>query len=137
MVRTGVVTHPSEWFFGGYNEIQQPRKKCALIAYQKLAELTGFETYDAFQKAYKELVGEALRNGNNVKQPEWTKSIAVGSESFIETIKDKLGPLAKGRKILAKEGGFQLREEIGTYIANFDSKNDDIGTQNAYFWDVN
>ncbi len=29
MVRAGVVKHPSEWPFGGYNEIQEPkRKKC-------------------------------------------------------------------------------------------------------------
>jgi REP element-mobilizing transposase RayT len=26
MVRAGVVTHPSEWRFGGYNEIQSPKK---------------------------------------------------------------------------------------------------------------
>ncbi len=51
----------------------------------------------------------------------------MGSKSFIETIKDKLGTLAKGRKIFENDGGFQLREEVGTYIANFDIKNDDIG----------
>jgi len=33
MVRTGVVNHPSEWLFGGYHEIQQPRRKCVLIDY--------------------------------------------------------------------------------------------------------
>lgn len=42
MVRNGVVSHPSEWPFGGYNEIQNPRKKCAIIAYKKLTELAGF-----------------------------------------------------------------------------------------------
>jgi putative transposase len=36
MVRNGVVSLPSDWSFGGYNEIQKPRKKCVLIAYQKL-----------------------------------------------------------------------------------------------------
>ena len=61
----------------------------------------------------------------------------MGSKSFIETIKDKLGTLAKGRKIFENDGGFQLREEVGTYIANFDIKSDDIGTQNAYCWDIN
>lgn len=39
MVRAGVVNHPSEWMFGGYNEIQNPRRKCALIAYDKLQTL--------------------------------------------------------------------------------------------------
>jgi hypothetical protein len=53
------------------------------------------------------------------------------------TPKEKSGILAKGQKILENDGGFQLREEMGTYIANSDIKNDDIGDQNAYYWDVN
>ena len=46
MVRAGVVNHPSEWSFGGYNEIQSPRRKCALIAYENLAVLAGYQNYD-------------------------------------------------------------------------------------------
>ena len=37
MVRVGVVSHPSEWAFGGYNEIQSPRRKCVLINHEQLA----------------------------------------------------------------------------------------------------
>jgi len=137
MVRAGVVSHPSEWAFGGYNEIQETRRKCVLINYQKLAELTGFATYDAFQKAHKELVSESLANDRNARQTRWTESIAVGNKCFIETIKEKLGILARGRKIIEKDGGFQLREETESYIAHSDTKKDDIGTQNTYLWSVN
>ncbi len=84
MVRNGVVTHPSEWQYGGYNEIQNPRKKCALIAYEKLARLAGFETYELFRKAHKGLTNESLSNGDNCRQSQWTESIAVGSERFTE-----------------------------------------------------
>ena len=38
MVRAGVVNHPSEWNFGGYNEIQKPRERYALIDYKRLME---------------------------------------------------------------------------------------------------
>src|SRR4030066_1954060 len=31
MVRAGVVTHPFEWPFGGYNEILSPRRRYGLI----------------------------------------------------------------------------------------------------------
>jgi putative transposase len=99
MVRNGVVSHPSEWPFCGYNEIQKPRKKNVLIAYQRLAELTGFESYAAFQETHKELVNESLANGNNTRKIQWTESIAVGSKGFIETIKEKLGILAKGENL--------------------------------------
>ena len=44
MVRVGVVSHPSEWVFGGYNEIQSPRRKCVLINHEKLANLTGYDS---------------------------------------------------------------------------------------------
>jgi len=41
MVRAGIVAHPSQWPFCGYNEIQKPRKKNVLINYDKLMELFG------------------------------------------------------------------------------------------------
>ena len=72
-------------------------------------------------------MNESLANGKNCRQTEWIESIAVGSKSFIKSIKEKLGILAKGRKIIEKEGAFQLREEKGTYNAVFDSKKEDIG----------
>jgi len=38
MVRTGVVSHPSQWDYSGYNEIQKPRRKNVLIDYEKFME---------------------------------------------------------------------------------------------------
>ncbi len=137
MVRNGVVGHPSEWTFGGYNEIQKPRRKNVLIAYQKLAELAGFESYDSFREAHQEKVNELLANGKNQRKKQWTESIAVGSQSFIETIKEQLGGRAKGRKIAETDEGFQLREEMATYIAKNDHKNGNIGARNTCLWDVN
>ncbi len=136
MVRNGVVSHPSEWSFCGYNEIQNPKKKNGLIAYQVLAELTGFESYTAFQETHKELVNESLVNGKNFRQNQWTESIS--RKSFIETSKEKLGILAKGRKIIENDGGFHLGEEMETYITNSDTKNkkDNTGAQNTYYWNT-
>ena len=34
MVRTGVVAHPTQWPFSGYNEIQNPKRKNILIHYE-------------------------------------------------------------------------------------------------------
>lgn len=74
---------------------------------------------------------------NNIRQIQWTEGIAVGSQSFVDKIKAKLGIRAKGRKIFKTDEGFQLREELETYIADYDIKNDDIGSQNDYFGDIN
>jgi putative transposase len=50
MIRAGVVSHPSLWLYGGYNEIQEPRRKNVLINYKRLQELLGFDTYDQLQQ---------------------------------------------------------------------------------------
>ncbi len=42
MVRAGVFNHPAEWGNGGYNEIQNPRRKCALIAYARRGRCWAF-----------------------------------------------------------------------------------------------
>jgi len=135
MVRAGVVSHPSEWIHCGYNEIQKPRKKNVLISYQKLAELTGFKSYESFQKSHRDLIDEHLLTGKDNRQPEWTESIAVGSERFIEEIKQRLRSLARGRKIIENQGRFQLREKSLTYNTVFGSEKEDIGDKNRYFWE--
>ena len=122
MVRAGVISHPSEWKFGGYNEIQKPPRKCVIIAYGKLAELAGFSMYDSFQKCHYEYVTELLQN-DVFRQSWWSESIAVGDESFVDNIKQHLGLRAKGRKVKEIGEGFQQRENDGAYIADFDLKN--------------
>jgi hypothetical protein len=60
------VSHPAEWSFCGCNEIQKHRKNNVLIACKRLAELTGFESYTAFQETHKELVNESLTTGGEL-----------------------------------------------------------------------
>ncbi len=36
-----------------------------LIAYQELAELSGFDSYDRFRESHKKLVEELLKDGKN------------------------------------------------------------------------
>ncbi len=137
MVRADAVHHPSEWIFSGYNEIQKPRRKCALIAYERLLELTGFDSYDKFRATYNAWIDESLGDGKNVRNSIWTQSIAVGGNEYIERTKEELGILAKGRKVMKRGKVFQLREEESSYNINFGIKNNDIGGENSYFWNSN
>ncbi|MCP5003253.1 MAG: hypothetical protein GY941_04770 [Planctomycetes bacterium] len=70
---------------------------------------------------------------DNCRQSQWTESIAVGSERFTNAIKDKLGILAKGRKIIETGTEFQLREESTAYIGLSGGKNDDLEVKNTYY----
>jgi len=136
MVRAGAVDHPSMWPFCGYNEIQHPRKRNVLIDYEMLQGLFGAGTYEQLKRSHEGWVEEQLGNGAKERQDEWTSSIAVGSKSFIETIKQRLGFKAKGRDVIGGEGACQLRESAALYGAHFKAEKSDIGLENTFFWDL-
>ena len=77
-----------------------------------------------------------LEDADCVQEGKWTQSIAVGTQGFVEKTKQKLGIRAKGRKVVAAGEAYQLRETQVSYPVNLDLENDDIGVENAYFWNV-
>lgn len=81
-------------------------------------------------------VEEHLEDGAKERQSEWTGSIAVGSKSFINNVKERLGFRAKGREVIIGEDGYQLRERSATYNALFEVENEDIEPENTHYWDV-
>ena len=137
MVRAGSVSHPSQWSFSGYKEIQKPRRKCALIAYERLQGLAGFDTYNQLRTAHRDWVNDSLGQGRSIRDSKWSRSIAVGSERFVHRTKKELGARAKGRVVLESAEAFQLREPGVSYLIDFGPKNDDIGAENGYFWNNN
>ncbi len=60
MVRAGVVTHPSDWKFSGYNEIQNPCQRYELINYKRLMQLMNFQTVEKLKKSHNGWIEEAL-----------------------------------------------------------------------------
>ena len=136
MVRAGVVDHPSEWPFCGYNEIQEPKRKNILIDYQKLQKMLGFDSYDELKKYHEGWVNDFLENGENIRDDKWTKSIAVGNKSFVEKVNSLMGVLAIGRKGIEGGESYQLREPAIAYGAHFGVKKSDMAPENTYFWDV-
>jgi putative transposase len=108
IVHAGIVDHPSQWLFCSYNEIQNPRRKNALINYDKLRELVDVETYDQVKHYHKGWVEEYVGDGGNRREEKWAKSIVVGSKAFVEIVKTLLGALARGRKV----------REVETFMTN-------------------
>lgn len=134
MVRAGVVKHPSEWPFCGYNEIENPRQRYSLIDYPRLMALLQIRDINGLQESCENRVGDAIKEMDQSRDSKWTESIAVGNERFIETIKDLLGIKAKGRKIIGREKGYQLREPATSYGAHFAPENGLLRSQNTYYW---
>ena len=134
MVRAGVVDHPKEWPFSGYNEIQNPKRKCILIAYEQLAALCGYDSFKSFQFMHMALVEQTLSGCRVKRDSRWSQSLAVGDEGFITEIKDRLSHRAKGRKVEATDDNFCLRETVLPYNALFDTQKINIDLKNTYLW---
>jgi putative transposase len=136
MVRAGVVTHPSEWERGGYNEIQNPPERYCLIDVPYLRALLGISNPEHFAEQYRQWVQEAIDNGRNQRESCWTESIAVGNAGFVAEIKARLGVKGFGRRVEPQEAGsFVLKEESEAYSGDFDPQNGRLSQNNSYFWD--
>jgi putative transposase len=130
MVRAGVVKHPSEWEFCGYNEIQNPRKRKGIIDFDRLVDLLGFGNYDELRDAHYKWVDGLMQTDYGGKENKWTQSIAVGSKTFVEKMKEALGFRATGRKIISADDTFELREEQMPY-----GEANNLDSGNTFLWD--
>ncbi|KKL95503.1 hypothetical protein LCGC14_1853970, partial [marine sediment metagenome] len=120
-----------------YNELRNPRQRYALIDYKRLMDLLHISTVDDLRNSHKKWVEEILKTQNYVRESKWSQSIAVGSKSFVESIKEKLGIRAKGRKVADSKDLYHLREVQAAYNSNFTPENGVLSAKNTYLWSVN
>ena len=135
MVRAGVVTHPAEWPFCGYREIQNPRQRYSIIDHEGLMEIFDTQGMDELRQTYRGFVEEALQKQGHERDGRWSESIAVGTEVFVRDTKERLGIKAVGREVMGDNGSYELREPQVSYQANFDPENGDLSQENAFYWD--
>jgi putative transposase len=134
MVCAGVVGHPSEWPSSGYNEILEPRERYALLDCEGLKELLSFRGMDDLAKAYREWVDESLSAGDHYRDGKWTESVAVGSEAFVASTKERLGVKVKGREVIGDDGSYALRESPAAYEGILRHENEGLSLENTHFW---
>jgi REP element-mobilizing transposase RayT len=134
MVRTGVVEHPSQWRFGGYYEIQNPKQRYTLINRQKLIEILGLADNEQLGRSHKKWVEEILKSRISRRDTKWTESIAIGSRQYVEETQTKLGTKAKRRSIVENNEAYELRESQSAYNHVFDPKKACLRQNNIYFW---
>jgi hypothetical protein len=70
------------------------------------------------------------------RQEEWTQSIAVGSMTFVERVRNLLGFRARGRKVTDGAQGCQLREPSALYGNLFETKSGDMEPKNSLPWNI-
>jgi len=136
MVRAGVVSHPSEWTFSGYNEIQDHPQRYSLIDRKRLMALLGIDDSDRLRETYKGWLEDVLCKDGHAREEKWTQSIAVGSKFFVKEVKDKLGFKAIGRKVVSTGDVYELKESEALYSSNFDGKMSALRPKNRLNWRV-
>ena len=136
MVRTGVVSHPQEWPYSGYQEIQEPRKRYSLIDHERLTDLVEVKNQEALRKIHQEWIEEKLSDGRPSREEQWKESIAVGGEEFVKEIQSGLGAKAVGRSIVVDGRQHQLREAQQSYTVNFDPQKMCLRSKNSLKWNV-
>jgi hypothetical protein len=58
----------------------------------------------------------------------------VGSESFVNATKEKLGIKAQGREVIEADGSYALRESSIPCKTILRAENDGVKPQNGYYW---
>ncbi len=68
-----------------------------------------------FQRAHRQWVEQGLENGFAVRDARWSEAIAVGSLTFVESVKNELGFKAAHRGVIETDGSYALREPAEPY----------------------
>ncbi len=89
MVRAGVVKHPRQWRWCGYDELVGRRKRYRLLDIPRLLELSGCSDAEGLGDNYSAMIEEAIAGERLGREAQWTESIAVGSREFVEEVAEK------------------------------------------------
>lgn len=128
MVRAKVIGHPSEWPFGGYFELQQPRQRFRnqLVDGRELLRLLGMKDLKQLRAARADWLGMAHRWGVTERDPKWTQSVAVGGRDFKEKIAEKLGRTVKVNAGEGERAADPLHGAGQAYLCVLGGKNADL-----------
>lgn len=115
MVRAGVVDHPMEWEYTGYNEIKKPKQRYSIIDHEMLRSFFRVKSNERLRDEYNMLIERELNKDSLNHNPDWSQGIAIGDEAFITRIQRKLGIRTERRKVEDEENRWLLHEPGFSY----------------------
>jgi hypothetical protein len=117
MVRAGVIRHPSEWRWCGYDELVGVRQRYRLIDMERLLYWFNGLTKQQWMNEYRLEIDEAIAQKLSQRDPVWTESIAVGSEEFVRRISDEIQHRFRLDVDEVSDGIWVVREPMVSYNA--------------------
>jgi hypothetical protein len=122
MVRAGVVLHPSDWAWCGYQEISCVRKRYKTVNMDELCRRTNQPDGRSVTSWYTEWVSDTAAAASQ-RDAQWTESIAVGRKSFVESIGEKMTSRSRLEFEEGTSGGWVIKESQSSYNDFSASKN--------------
>ncbi|MDQ6975058.1 MAG: hypothetical protein Q9M22_00675 [Mariprofundaceae bacterium] len=113
------------------HEIQTPPERYRIVDRNHLASLCGVRSEDRLRELHLEWNGGELRQ-EPARQGKWTESIAIGSESYIEQVKEQLALL---KQVTQDKETTMIQEPCSAYNAHFDTKMGLLSPENSIFFD--
>ena len=136
MIRAGVVEHPQEWVHGGYREIQFPPQRYRIIDVPLLMDLCGVEDIQELQSQRRLWLDMELERGIRARDDIWTRSIAVGSRSYVEKVYNVCARISRSGKIIEQVGKYVLKDCGGRYNGIFRGKMGGLSLENTVKLDI-
>ncbi|MFC1763154.1 transposase [Planctomycetota bacterium] len=119
MVRAGVVSHPEQWPWTGWQEIMGIRKRYCLINQDRLLAWAGHEDMAQFRIHYAQEITDRIEKQVLYRESQWTDAVAVGTESFIESVAQKIPGRSRWKieeLAVGRHSGNVLREPTPAYM---------------------
>lgn len=107
----------------------------ALIDYEKLKKLLNFNVMIELAVSYGSWLEDALKRKRNEQDSKWTPSAAMGSESYVTEILERLGYMARGLTAIKRNGALELWEPDIPYNSILGYENMALKSQNWHLWD--
>lgn len=89
MVRAGVVSHPKDWDWCGFDELMGLRKRYRVVDVDRLLESLDLQNVRELRQMHEEGIEERINRQRLDREAHWTESLAVGSQPFVEQMQDK------------------------------------------------
>ncbi len=86
MVRAGVVTHPGEWPWCGYQEITGARTRYCIVDMDLVRAHVPEDPAPPLTTYYDACIARGMEAAAAKRDPMWTDSIAIGSQNYVDDI---------------------------------------------------
>ena len=123
MVRCGVVKHPRDWQWVGYQEIMGERERYRVLDLERLCWRLGVGSVEEVRKNLEASLVERIAADQLKREPCWTESLAVGSAEFLEKFKPEDFSRRETELVETAIGVWSLKEASIPYSSKTASKN--------------